>query len=183
MIHNDVERILFTEEQLRERVCELGRQIAGDHAGDHAAERLLVVGVLRGAVVFMADLVRAIELPIEMDFVAASSYGDAATSSGEVRMVKDLSASVEGRHVLIVEDVLDTGATLRLLSEQLAERNAASVQIAVLLRKQRASQDAIECRYVGFECPDEFVVGYGLDFAQRYRNLPYIGVLKPEVYK
>lgn len=178
-VHEDIDRVLFTEEDLRARVAEMGRQITADHQG----ESLLVVSVLRGAAIFMADLVREIELPLEMDYMAISSYGNGVKSSGIVRILKDLTSSVEGRHVLIAEDILDSGLTLKYLIRNLESRNPASIEVATLLRKKTKAQADIDCRYVGFECPDEFIVGYGMDYAERYRNLPYIGILKPEVYE
>lgn len=178
-VHEDIDRVLFTEEGLRARVAEMGRQITADHQG----ESLLVVSVLRGAAIFMADLVREIDLPLEMDYMAISSYGNGVKSSGIVRILKDLTSSVEGRHVLIAEDILDSGLTLKYLIRNLESRNPASIEVATLLRKKTKAQADIDCRYVGFECPDEFIVGYGMDYAERYRNLPYIGVLKPEVYE
>lgn len=177
-IHQDVERILFTEEDLKKRIQEMGAQITADHQG----ESLLVISVLRGAAIFMADLVREIELPLEMDYMAISSYGNGAKSSGVVRILKDLTSSVENRHVLIAEDILDSGLTLSYLMKNLSSRNPKSIEVATLLRKKTLQQADIDCRYIGFECPDEFIVGYGLDYAERYRNLPYIGVLKPEIY-
>jgi hypoxanthine phosphoribosyltransferase len=178
-VHEDIDRVLFTEEDLRARVAEMGRQITADHQG----ESLLVVSVLRGAAIFMADLVREIDLPLEMDYMAISSYGNGVKSSGIVRILKDLTSSVEGRHVLIAEDILDSGLTLKYLIRNLESRNPASIEVTTLLRKKTKAQADIDCRYVGFECPDEFIVGYGMDYAERYRNLPYIGVLKPEVYE
>lgn len=178
-VHEDIDRVLFTEEDLRARVKEMGRQITADHEG----ESLLVVSVLRGAAIFMADLVREINLPLEMDYMAISSYGNGVKSSGIVRILKDLTSSVEGRHVLIAEDILDSGLTLKYLIRNLESRNPASIEVATLLRKKTKAQADIDCRYVGFECPDEFIVGYGMDYAERYRNLPCIGVLKPEVYE
>ncbi|HIT50711.1 MAG TPA: hypoxanthine phosphoribosyltransferase [Candidatus Aveggerthella excrementigallinarum] len=175
--HEGVERVLFTQEELARRVTEMGAQITADYAG----KDLLVVSVLRGAAIFMADLVRAIELPLEMDFMAVSSYGAGTTSSGVVRILKDVTSSIEGRHVLIAEDVLDSGLTLRALVDELASRGPASLAVAALLRKDVPNQAEIACRYVGFECPDEFVVGYGLDYAERYRNLPFIGVLRQDM--
>ncbi|WP_041225174.1 hypoxanthine phosphoribosyltransferase [Cryptobacterium curtum] len=177
-MHEDIDKILFTEDDLRARVSEMGHQITADHQG----ESLLVVSVLRGAAIFMADLVRNITLPLEMDYMAISSYGNGVKSSGIVRILKDLSSSVEGRHVLIAEDILDSGLTLSYLMRNLESRNPASIEVATLLRKKTRAQADIDCRYVGFECPDEFIVGYGLDYAERYRNLPYIGVLKKSVY-
>lgn len=185
----DVSEILFTEDVIANRVRELGRHITEDYREaafqptPHGDPALLVVSVLRGAAIYMSDLVRAIDLPLEMDYMAVSSYGTGSKSSGVVRIIKDLTSNVEGRHVLIAEDILDSGLTLKYLLRVLESRNPASIQIATLLRKKNTQQAEIDCKYVGFECPDEFIVGYGLDFAERYRNLPYIGILKPEVYQ
>ena len=177
-IHEDIDHILFTEEQLTSRVKELGRQITEDYQG----EPLVVVGILRGAVIFMSDLVRSMDLPLEMDFMMVSSYGDDVQSSGRVRIVQDLSLNIRDKHVLIVEDVLDTGLTLHNLIERFNVLGPKSVSVVALMRKDTPGQLEVGCRYVGYECPNEFIVGYGLDYAQRYRNLPYIGVLKQEVY-
>lgn len=174
--HPDVDRVLFTEEELKACVKEMGRRITEDYEG----QGLVVVSVLRGAAIFMADLVREIKLPIEMDYMCVSSYGNGAKSSGVVRILKDLDCNIEGRNVLIAEDILDSGLTLSYLMRNLQSRNPASLQVATLLRKDTPNQADINCKYVGFECPDEFVIGYGLDYAERYRNFPYIGVLKPE---
>ena len=184
-MHADVQSILFSEEEIAARVSELGAQITRDFAPlvAHDPRGLVLVTVLRGAAVFTADLARAIALPVEMDYVAVSSYGAGAKSSGVVSLQKDLTTDIAGRHVLIAEDILDSGLTLSRLSELLAARGPASLSIATLLRKETGAQAAVECRYQGFTCPDEFIVGYGLDYAERYRNLPYIGVLKPEVYE
>lgn len=173
---DDIERVLFTEEQLAERVRAMGAQIAEDYAG----KKPLMVCILRGGSIFFADLVRSIDLSVELDFMAVSSYGKAAKSSGIVRIVKDLDTPLAGRDVIIVEDILDSGLTLKYLSANLGSRSLNSLAIATLLLKN--PNPAVEPRYVGFDCPDEFVVGYGLDYAERYRNLPYIGVLKPEIY-
>lgn len=178
-LHPDLDRVLFTEDEIRNRVKELGARITQDYAG----ERIVVVSILRGAAIFMADLVREIKLPLEMDFMAVSSYGNAAKSSGEVRVLKDLTNPIAGKHVIIAEDVLDSGLTLRYLMKELESRNPASLEIAMLLHKNTPCQADIDCKYIGFECPDEFIVGYGLDYAERYRNLPFIGVLKPEIIK
>ncbi len=179
-MHEDVKEILFTEEELHARVRAMGEQITADYAGK---ERLIVISVLRGAAIFMADLVREIKLPLEMDFMAVSSYGAGVKTSGVVNIVKDLSTPIEGKHVLIAEDILDSGLTLDYLMKTLGNRNPASIEIASLLHKRGTQKVDITCKYVGFDCPDEFIVGYGLDYAERYRNLPYIGVLKPEVYE
>lgn len=172
----DIENVLFSEEQIAERVRAMGAQITQDYAGTEP----LMVCVLRGASLFLADLVRSVDLPVEMDFMAVSSYGKAAKSSGIVRIVKDLDTMLRDRDVIIVEDVLDSGLTLKYLMANLGSRQPRSLEIATLLLKNPAP--AVTPRYVGFECPNEFVVGYGLDYAERYRNLPYIGVLKPAVY-
>lgn len=185
----DVSEILFSEEDLAARIRELGEAITEDYreaafeptpAGEPA---LLVVSVLRGAAIYMSDLVRAIDLPLEMDYMAVSSYGTGSKSSGVVRIIKDLTSNVEGRHVLVAEDILDSGLTLKYLLRVIESRKPASIQVATLLRKKNPQQADIDCKYIGFECPDSFIVGYGLDYAERYRNLPYIGVLKPEVYQ
>lgn len=179
-MHPDIEEILFTEEQLQARVKELGAQITADYAD--RAGNLVVVGVLRGAAIYMADLVRSIELPLEMDFMAVSSYGNSTKSSGRVNIIKDLSSSIEGKDVIIAEDILDSGLTLAYLEKTLLPRNPNSIEIATLFLKEGAQKVDITSKYVGFDCPNAFIVGYGLDYAERYRNLPYIGVLKPEVY-
>ncbi len=176
-LHPDLDRILFSEEQLQNCVSEMGAAITRDYQG----KDLVVISVLRGAALFMADLVRKIELPLEMDFMAVSSYGAAAKSSGVVNIQKDLTSDITGRHVLIAEDIIDSGLTLQYLFNNLASRKPASIAIASLLRKDLPSQPDLPYKYVGFICPDEFVVGYGLDFAEHYRNLPYIGILKPGV--
>ncbi len=182
-VHDDVSRQLLSGGQIAARVAELGAQITADYRACAAqGERIVMVGILRGAAIFMADLARAIELPVEMDFMCVSSYGDRASSSGTVSIQKDLDRSIEGCHVIVVEDVVDTGLTLARLRDELGSRGPKTVEIAALMRKQHAGQVPLDCRYVGFEGPDEFIVGYGLDFAERYRNLPYIGVLKPEIY-
>ena len=179
-LHPDVQEVLLSEEDIREIVARLGSEISRDYAEKNP----LVVAVLRGAVVFMADLMRAIDCPMGIDFMAVSSYGDAAKSSGVVRIVKDLDTKIEGRDVLIVEDILDSGLTLSYLMRMLADRGPASVEVAAFLVKDvPGNTPAVKPRYVGAHVPDEFIVGYGLDFAERYRNLPYIGILKPEVYK
>lgn len=180
-MHNDISEILFTEKQLADRVGEIGAAITSDYA-DVADEGVILISVLRGAAIFMADLARKIELPLEMDYMAISSYGNGAKSSGVVRILKDLSSQIEGRHVIVAEDILDSGLTLTYLLKNLSSRQPASIEVATLLRKKTLAQTKIDCKYIGFECPDEFIVGYGLDYAERYRNLPYIGILKPEIY-
>lgn len=180
-VHKDIAEILFTEEDIARRVSELGAEITKDYA-DVAKEGIILISVLRGAAIFMADLARKIELPVEMDYMATSSYGSAAKSSGVVRIIKDLSTKIEGLHVILAEDILDTGLTLKYLMNNLSLRNPASLAVVTFLRKRVPEQEEVDCKYIGFECPNKFIVGYGLDFAQRYRNLPYIGVLKPEIY-
>ena len=174
----DVERILFTEEQLQKRVAELGAQITADYAGKNP----VLASVLRGSYIFMADLTRQIKLPLTVDFMAVSSYGSGTTSSGQVEIRKDLSDSIEGRDLLIVEDILDSGNTLYYLQRILNARHPASIKICTLLDKPERRAKPIEADYKGFTIPDALVVGYGLDYNEKYRNLPYIGILKPEVY-
>ncbi len=151
-------------------------------SADYGDEPVLLIAVLRGAALFVADLARQISSPVEIDFMAVSSYGSSTKSSGVVRIIKDLDETIEGRHVLVVEDILDTGLTLKYLLKNLASRQPASLEVCTLLSKVGKQRVPISCKYVGFEVPDEFVVGYGLDYAEKYRNLPYIGVLRPEIY-
>lgn len=177
-LHPDVSHVILSEAEIRQRVAELGKQIAEDY-GD---ESVLLVAVLRGAALFVADLAREIASPVEIDFMAVSSYGSSTKSSGVVRILKDLDETIENRHVLVVEDILDTGLTLKYLLKNLASRRPKSLEVVTLLSKDGKQRVPISCKYVGFDIPDEFVIGYGLDYDERYRNLPYIGVLKPEVY-
>ena len=180
IMDQDIDHILVSEEQLKTRVAELGAQISKDYAG----KDLLLVSILKGAVVFMADLMRAVSIPCGIDFMVVSSYGGANTSStGLVKIIKDLDADLSGKDVLIVEDILDTGVTLSKLKPMLGLRNPASIRIAAILDKPTRRKADIHADYLGFEVPDEFVVGYGLDYDEKYRNLPYVGVLKPEVYQ
>ena len=174
----DVQEVLISAEKMNARVRELGAQISQDYEG----KDLVLVSVLVGACVFTADILRCITTPCFLDFVAISSYGKESRSSGVVRILKDLDESVESRHVLIIEDIVDTGLTLNYLVDAMRHRNVASVRTCSMLDKPSRRLTKIEVDYVGFEVPDEFVVGYGLDFAQRYRNLPYVGILRPEVY-
>lgn len=174
----DVESILLSSDQIQARVAELGAQISHDYEDKDP----VFVSVLVGAVMFTADLLRHITVPCSLDFMAISSYGKESRSSGVVRVVKDLDESVESRHVVIIEDIVDTGLTLNYLLDNMKNRNAASVRVAALLDKPSRRMTDVGVDYVGFEVPDEFVIGYGLDFAQRYRNFPYVGVLRPEVY-
>ncbi len=173
----DVAEVLITGEQIEEKVRALGESITRDYAG----ERLLLVGVLRGAVVVMGDLMRCIDLPCEIDFMDISSYGSGTSSSGVVRILKDLEEDITGRHVLIVEDIIDTGLTLSYLVRSLLARNPASLEICALLTKPERREIDVPVRYVGFEIPNRFVIGYGLDFAERYRNLPFVGVIRDEL--
>jgi hypoxanthine phosphoribosyltransferase len=179
-LHDDVERVILSEEDLHARIEELGAEIGRDYAG--AEKPLLLVAVLRGATLFVADLARAIQVPVELDFMAVSSYGSSTKSSGVVRILKDLDEDIDGRDVLVVEDILDTGLTLKYLLRNLASRKPRTLEIVTLLSKDGKQQVPIDCRYKGFSIPDEFVVGYGLDYAEKYRNLPYVGVLKPAIY-
>lgn len=176
---DDIERVLITEQELAQRVSELGAQISRDYAG----EDLFIVSVLKGSIVFLADLMRRIFIPHSIDFMATSSYGASTQSSGVVQILKDLEESIEGRHVLIVEDIIDSGHTLAYLRRLILARNPASLRICALLDKKERREADVPVEYVGFSIPNEFVVGYGLDFNEHYRNLPFIGVLKPECYR
>ncbi len=177
-IHPDVERILYSEEELAQRVSELAEEINRDYAGKH----LLVIAVLRGSFIFVADLFRQLTMPCKVDFMACASYGAGTCSSGQVNITKDLSSSIEHLDVLVVEDILDSGRTLSYLLKLLEARNPASLRLCTLLDKPDRRVVPVDVHYTGFSIPDKFIVGYGLDYNQEYRNLPYIGVLKPEVY-
>lgn len=177
---NDIEKILISEEQINCRLKELGEMITRDYKDK---DNILLVGVLKGAVIFMADIIRKINLPVQVDFMAVSSYGASTESSGVVRILKDLEEDVEGKHLLIIEDIIDSGLTLSYLYNILKSRKPASIKICALLDKPTRRKVDIKVDYLGFEIPDYFVVGYGLDYGERYRNLPYICVLKPEVYR
>ena len=169
---------MFTEQELKDRVVEIATQIDKDYAGKEP----MLISVLRGSFIFMADLVRSITLPCTVDFMAVSSYGSGTTSSGQVKITKDLSESIEGRDIIVVEDILDSGNTLAFLKDYMLAKGAKSITIVTLLDKPARREKAITADLSGFVVPDEFVVGYGLDYCQQYRNMPYIGVLKPEVY-
>ncbi len=178
-MHQDIDHILVSEEELKAKVAELGAQISADYEG----KDLLLVSILKGAVVFMADLMRAVTIPCGIDFMVVSSYGGANTSStGLVKIIKDLDQDLSGKDVLIVEDILDTGITLSHLMPMLQMRKPNSLRLCTILSKPSRRKADIEPDYCGFEVPDEFVVGYGLDYDEKYRNLPYVGVLKPEIY-
>lgn len=178
-MHQDIASVLLDEDRLQARICELGRQIEQDYAG---VDDLLLVGVLKGSVMFIVDLARALNRHVALDFIAISSYGRATETSGVVRLLKDLDTDIGGKHVLIVEDIIDSGRTLAYLRESLQRRNPASLKLCVLLSKPERRTADVHIDYCGFDIPNEFVVGYGLDYAERYRNLPYIGVLRPGVY-
>lgn len=174
-----IKEVLIDEKQLSKKIKELGEEITRDYRD----KDLMLVGILKGAVIFMSELSKNIDLPLLMDFMAVSSYGNAKTSTGEVKIIKDLDFAVEGKDILIVEDIVDTGLTLTYLTDNLKKRGAKSVKIATLLDKPEGRGMNVDVDYLGFTVPDEFVVGYGLDYAEKYRNLPFVGTLKEEVYK
>ena len=176
---NDIERILVSEEELKEINKRIGAQISKDYVG----KDLLLVGILKGSAVFMTDLMRNIDIPMSIDFMYVSSYGAGTTTSGVVKLVKDLDENIEGKHVLIAEDILDSGVTLSYLLQVLQQRNPASLKLCALLNKPERHKVDVKLDYKGIDIPDEFVVGYGLDYAQKYRNLPYVGILKRSVYE
>lgn len=177
-MQNDIQEVLISQEEIKEKVAELGQRLSKEYEGRNP----LVICILKGAFIFMADLVKEITVPIELDFMAVSSYGNLTKSSGEVKIIKDLDTSIEGRDILIVEDIIDSGLTLSYLVDVLQRRNAKSVKIVTLFDKPSGRTIDLEADLAGFILPDAFVVGYGLDYAEGYRNLPYVGVLKPEVY-
>ena len=178
MLEKDIQEILFSEEQLASRVNEIARQITQDYQG----KEIVLISVLRGSFVFMADLCRRIDLPCTVDFMAVSSYGSGTSSTGQVQITKDLSSDIAGKHIIVVEDILDSGNTLSYLLKLLAQRKPASIRLCTLLDKPERRTKPVEVHYSGFTIPDAGVVGYGLDYAEHYRNLPYIGILKPRVY-
>ena len=181
LYEGEIASVLVTEQQIKDKIAELAEQIAADYPGNGQGE-LLLVGVLKGAVMFMTDFARALPLPTQLEFMAVSSYGSSTSSSGVVRILKDLDRDIAGRDVLIVEDIVDSGLTLSWLLKNLASRNPASLEVVSLLRKPDAVKVDVPVKYIGFDIPNEFVVGYGLDYAERYRDLPYIGTLDPHVY-
>ena len=176
---NDIERVLFSQQELQKKVEELGAQITRDYEGKEP----ICIGVLKGCFVFMADLMRAVNLRCQIDFMAVSSYGRGTTSSGNVQINKDLSYDIAGRDIIIVEDILDSGVTLNYLIGYLNNRNPRSIKIVTLFDKPSRRKAPVKADYFGYEVPDAFIVGYGLDYAEKYRNLPYIGILKPEIYE
>lgn len=178
-MEKDVKEVLIDQEKLQKRIKELGQEISKDYKG----RDLLLICVLKGAVLFMADLAQNIDIPLEMDFMAVSSYGNSTQSSGVVKIVKDLDSSIENKDLLIIEDIVDSGLTLSYLMELFKNRGVKSIKVCSLLEKPTKRIAKLHIDYIGFQVPDEFVIGYGLDFAEKYRNLPYIGVLKEEVYK
>ena len=178
MMMDDLEKVLFTKEQLAEKVAELGREISRDYAG----KEIFAVCILKGAVVFYADIVRAIDVPVQLDFMIASSYGASTESSGTVKILKDLDYDIEGKHVIIIEDIIDSGLTMNYLMKYFKERKPASVKLCALLSKPSRRKADVTIDYCGSEVPDEFLVGYCLDYAEKYRNLPCIGILKREIY-
>ncbi len=178
MMMDDIEKVLFTKEQLAAKVAELGKQISEEYAG----QDIFAVCILKGAVMFYADLVRAIDVPVQLDFMIASSYGASTESSGTVKILKDLDYDIEGKHVIIIEDIIDSGLTMNYLMKYFRERKPASVKLCALLSKPSRRRVDVKIDYCGWEVPDEFLVGYGLDYAEKYRNLPCIGILKREIY-
>ena len=178
-MHPEIQEVLFTSDQIQTRVEELAKSLSNDYADKNP----LIVCVLKGAFVFMSDLVKRMDIPLEVDFMSISSYGTSTKSTGVVKILKDLDAPVEGRHVIIVEDIIDTGLTLSYLVDVLERRNALSIKVCALVDKAAQRKGGLEADYIGFSIPDRFIVGYGLDYAEKYRNFPYIGVLKPEVYR
>ena len=178
MLEKAIQEVLFSEEELAKRVEEIAKEIEKDYQG----KEIMLISVLRGSFVFMADLCRRIDLPCVIDFMSVSSYGKGTSSSGQVQITKDLSSDISGKHIIVVEDILDSGNTLSYLLKLLEQRNPASIRLCTLLDKPDRRVKPVEVHYSGFTIPDAFVVGYGLDYAEEYRNLPYIGILKPEVY-
>jgi hypoxanthine phosphoribosyltransferase len=177
-LHTDIEGVLVSEQQIADKIADLARAVETDYDG----REVLLVGVLKGAVMVMADLARELRLPVSMEFMAVSSYGSGTSTSGVVRILKDLDRDIAGRHVLVVEDIIDSGLTLSWLLRNLRSRQPASLEVLALLRKPEAAQVQVPVKYMGFDIPSVFVVGYGLDYAERYRELPYVGTLRPEVY-
>lgn len=180
MKNEDLREILITEEEIKNKVAELGKRITNDYADK---DNIVVIGILKGSLPFMADLLREIKLPVEIDFMSVSSYGNGTETSGKITIRKDLDGDIRDKNVIIAEDIIDSGVTLSNLCELLAERGPESIEICTLANKQERRIADMDVKYIGFDIPDEFVVGYGLDYAEKYRNLPYIGVLKREIYE
>jgi len=178
LLRDDIKEILYNEEQLRKKIKEIGKKISEDYEG----KELVLVGILKGSVPFMADLIKEIQIPCTMDFMAVSSYGNSTKTSGVVRILKDLDFQIENKDILLVEDIIDSGVTLSYLMDYLKRRNPSSINIACLLNKPERRKAEISAKYIGFDVPDYFLVGYGLDYAEKYRNLPYVGILKEEIY-
>ncbi len=178
-MREDIQEVLFSNEVLNKKISELANKINKDYEG----KELVVVGILKGSVIFAAELIKNITVKCEIDFMSVSSYGNSAETSGVVRILKDLDNDIEGKHVLLVEDIVDTGITLKYLLKYLKARKAESIEIVALLNKPARRKADLDVKYVGFEVPDGFIVGFGIDYAEKYRNLPYIGILKPEIYQ
>lgn len=181
-MHSDIQQVMFTEEELAKKVTEIGQKITEDYLALNDGKSILVVGILKGASVFFTDVIRHIDLPVTIDFMMASSYGDETISSGKVTIKKDLEVDVRNRHVLLVEDIIDSGITMECVMRILKQRGADSVKLCALFTKPSRRRIPVDIDYLGYEIPDEFIVGYGLDYAEKYRNLPYVGILKKEVY-
>ena len=177
-MNNDIKEVLFSEDELRDKVRQMGAKISNDYSG----RELILIGVLKGSVIFMSDLIKTISIPCKMDFMAVSSYGTSTETSGVVRILKDLDFEIQGKDVLIVEDIIDSGVTLKYLIKYLSARKPNSLEIACLLNKPDRRRVEIEVKYLGYDVPDHFLVGYGLDYAEKYRNLPFVGILKDEIY-
>jgi hypoxanthine phosphoribosyltransferase len=178
-MNNDIKEVLYNEDELRDKVRQMGAKISKDYSG----KELIIIGVLKGSVIFMSDLLKEITIPCKMDFMAVSSYGNSTETSGVVRILKDLDFEIQGKDILIVEDIIDSGVTLKYLMKYLSGRKPNSLEIVCLLNKPDRRKVDIDVKYLGYDVPDHFLVGYGLDFAEKYRNLPYVGILKEEIYK
>ena len=180
MLHEDIEKVVFSEEQIQQRIAEMAKEITEDYKD--VKEDIFCVAIMKGAVMFYTDLLRKLELPVHLDFMIASSYGNGTSTTGSVKILKDLDYDIEGKHLIVIEDIIDTGTTMNYLSKYFKERKPKSVKLCSLLSKPSRRLVDVNIDYCGFTVPDEFLVGYGLDYAEIYRNLPYIGVLKPEIY-
>ena len=178
-MNNDIKEVLYNEDQLRDKIRQMGEKVSKDYYG----KDLILIGILKGSVIFMSDLLKEITIPCKMDFMAVSSYGNSTKTSGVVRILKDLDFEIQGKDVLIVEDIIDSGVTLKYLMKCLSARKPSSLEIICLLNKPERRKVDIDVKYVGFDVPDFFIVGFGMDYAEKYRNLPYVGILKDEIYK